>query len=97
VDSLRSMCTGWMRLTWFLCRLDENLMECEWLLAPGPWLRAAYRAVRYCSLRRAVVYKHPLYLREHSKRILRTALFNDSESSSADPLVDQGRLVHCDL
>ena len=27
-----------------------------------------------------VVYKHPLYLREHSKRILRSALFNDSAS-----------------
>lgn len=26
-----------------------------------------------------VVYKHPLYLREHSKRMLRSALFNDSE------------------
>lgn len=25
------------------------------------------------------MYKHPLYLREHSKRILRSALFNDSE------------------
>lgn len=29
-----------------------------------------------------VVYKHPLYLREHSKRILRSALFNDSTCSS---------------
>lgn len=28
----------------------------------------------------AVVYKHPLYLREHAKRVLRTALFNDSAS-----------------
>lgn len=26
-----------------------------------------------------MVYKHPLYLREHSKRILRSALFNDSK------------------
>ena len=48
--------------------LDENLMESKSLVV---------------SLTDSLVaQKHPLYLREHSKRVLRTALFNDSESLS---------------
>ncbi|WWD18488.1 hypothetical protein CI109_102940 [Kwoniella shandongensis] len=43
-----------------------------------------------------IVYKHPLYLRDHSKRILRTALFNDTLFLSNLNVMDYSLVVGVD-
>lgn len=43
-----------------------------------------------------IVYKHPLYLREQSKRILRTALFNDTLFLSNLNVMDYSLVVGVD-
>lgn len=43
-----------------------------------------------------LVYKHPLYLREHSKRILRSALFNDTLFLSNLNVMDYSLVVGVD-
>jgi hypothetical protein len=50
--------------------LDENLVESELLLMLQPTLMLMPRQAAHIT---------PFYLREHSKRILRGALFNDSK------------------
>ena len=51
--------------------LDENLVESG----------SHYQSVAFCILRSLLLAAHlaPFYLREHSKRILRGALYNDSK------------------
>ncbi|WWC88696.1 uncharacterized protein L201_003609 [Kwoniella dendrophila CBS 6074] len=43
-----------------------------------------------------IVYKHPLYLKEHSKKILRTALFNDTLFLSNLNVMDYSLVVGVD-
>ncbi|WVF69167.1 hypothetical protein IAT40_003942 [Kwoniella sp. CBS 6097] len=43
-----------------------------------------------------IVYKHPLYLRDHAKRILRTALFNDTLFLSNLNVMDYSLVVGVD-
>ncbi|WVO12616.1 hypothetical protein L204_100221 [Cryptococcus depauperatus] len=44
-----------------------------------------------------IIYKHPLYLRDQSKRILRTALFNDTLFLSSLNVMDYSLVVGVDL
>lgn len=43
-----------------------------------------------------VVYKHPIYLRDHSKRLLRSAIFNDTLFLSNLNVMDYSLVVGVD-
>ena len=67
--------------------LDENLVESE--------SRSVYVLITLLIMRTAA-HLAPFYLREHSKRILRGALYNDSKFLSDINVMDYSLVVGVD-
>lgn len=66
--------------------LDENLVESEWVS----------RNHELCYLCNLAAHLSPFYLREHSKRILRGALYNDSKFLADINVMDYSLVVGVD-
>lgn len=69
--------------------LDENLVQSQSIFLPG--LQSAELNLVYLAAHLA-----PFYLREHSKRILRGALYNDSKFLSDINVMDYSLVVGVD-
>jgi 1-phosphatidylinositol-3-phosphate 5-kinase len=72
--------------------LDENLVQCE---SQNGWSRC-HIISHSPGDKRAAAHLAPFYLREHSKRILRGALYNDSKFLSDINVMDYSLVVGVD-